>query len=64
MNTRAMLATLNDLDEQLCSVFDISRSGNATTLEEAITMSAATTVRAATIASPAPTPRRRSAIVP
>ena len=45
MNTRAMLATLNDLDEQLCSAFGISRSGDATTLDEAITMSAATTDR-------------------
>ena len=45
MNTRAMLATLNELDDQLCSAFSISRSGDATTLDEAITMSAATADR-------------------
>ena len=45
MNTRAMVARLNELDEQLCSAFGISRSGDATTLDEAITMSAATTQR-------------------
>jgi DNA-binding CsgD family transcriptional regulator len=45
MNTRAILARLNELDEQLCSAFGISRSGDATTLDEAITMSAATTDR-------------------
>ena len=45
MNTRAMVARLNELDEQLCSAFGISRSGDATTLDEAITMSAATTER-------------------
>src|ERR1700724_1380366 len=45
MNNRAMIARLNELDEQLCSAFGISRSGDATTLDEAITMSAATTER-------------------
>ncbi|HEV7581232.1 MAG TPA: LuxR C-terminal-related transcriptional regulator [Mycobacterium sp.] len=45
MNTRAMVARLNELDEQLCSAFGIARSGDATTLDEAITMSAATTER-------------------
>src|ERR1700694_62149 len=45
MNARAMVARLNELDEQLCSAFGISRSGDATTLDEAITMSAATTDR-------------------
>jgi DNA-binding CsgD family transcriptional regulator len=45
MNTRAMLGRLNELDEQLCSAFGISRSGDAKTLDEAITMAAATTDR-------------------
>jgi DNA-binding CsgD family transcriptional regulator len=45
MNTRAMVARLNQLDEQLCSAFGISRSSDATTLDEAIRMSAATTER-------------------
>jgi DNA-binding CsgD family transcriptional regulator len=45
MNTRAMVARLNQLDEQLCSAFGISRSLDATTLDEAIRMSAATTER-------------------
>jgi DNA-binding CsgD family transcriptional regulator len=45
MNTREMVATLNELDRQLCGAFGISRSGDATTLDEAITMSAATTDR-------------------
>src|ERR1700747_1692322 len=45
MNNPAMVARLNELDEQLCSGFGISRSGDATTLDEAITMSAATTER-------------------
>src|ERR1700730_18189626 len=45
MNNRAMVARLNELDEQLCSAFGISRSGDATTLDEAITMSASTTER-------------------
>jgi DNA-binding CsgD family transcriptional regulator len=48
MNTRAMVARLNDLDEQLCSAFGISRSGDATTLDEAIAMSATTTERLVT----------------
>lgn len=45
MNTRAMVARLNELDEQLCSAFGISRSGDAMTLDEAIAMSTATTER-------------------
>ena len=45
MNTRAMLARLNELDEQLCTAADVARSGDATTLDEAITMCAATTDR-------------------
>jgi DNA-binding CsgD family transcriptional regulator len=48
MNTRAMVARLNELDEQLCSAFSIWRSADATTLDEAITMSAATTERLVT----------------
>jgi DNA-binding CsgD family transcriptional regulator len=40
-----MLATLNEVDQQLCLASGISRSGDATTLEEAIAMSAATTDR-------------------
>jgi DNA-binding CsgD family transcriptional regulator len=45
MNTRAMVAKLNELDQQLCSAFNIARSGDATSLDEAIAMSAATTDR-------------------
>jgi DNA-binding CsgD family transcriptional regulator len=45
MNARAVLATLNELDDQLCSALGISRSCDATTLDEAIAMSAATTDR-------------------
>src|SRR5580693_6259046 len=45
MNTRAMVARLNELDAQLCSAFGIARLGDATTLDEAISMSAATTER-------------------
>jgi len=45
MNTDTMLARLNDLDAQLCSAVGIARSGNATTVDEAIAMSAATTDR-------------------
>jgi DNA-binding CsgD family transcriptional regulator len=45
MNTRALVARLNDLDAQLCCAFDITRLGDATTLEEAIAMSAITTER-------------------
>jgi len=48
MNTRAMVARLNDLNKQLCDAFSISRSDDATTLDEAITMSAATTERLVT----------------
>lgn len=45
MDTRAMVAKLNELDRQLWSAFDSSRSSDATTLDEAISMSAATTER-------------------
>jgi DNA-binding CsgD family transcriptional regulator len=45
MNTREMVTRLNELDKQLCNAFGISRSDDATTLDEAITMSAATTDR-------------------
>jgi len=45
MNTRAMVARLNELNEQLCSAIGIARSGDAATLDEAITMSAAITDR-------------------
>jgi DNA-binding CsgD family transcriptional regulator len=45
MNTREMVARLNELDQQLCDAFGIPRSGDTTTLDEAITMSAATTER-------------------
>ena len=45
MNTRVMVARLNELNAQLCSVFGISQSGDATTLDEAISMSVATTQR-------------------
>jgi DNA-binding CsgD family transcriptional regulator len=45
MNTRAIVAKLNELDQQLCSAFNIARSGDATSLDEAIAMSAATTDR-------------------
>jgi DNA-binding CsgD family transcriptional regulator len=48
MNNRAMVDRLNQLDEQLCSAFGIARSGDATTLDEAIAMSAATTERLVT----------------
>ena len=48
MNTCAMVVRLNELDGQLCSAFGISRRGDATTLDEAITMSAATTDRVLT----------------
>lgn len=48
MNTRAMVARLNELDEQLCRAFGIPRSGDVTTLDEAIAMSAATTERLVT----------------
>jgi len=45
MKTDTMLARLNELDAQLCGAVGISRSGNATTVDEAIAMSAATTDR-------------------
>jgi DNA-binding CsgD family transcriptional regulator len=45
MNAHAMVARLNELDEHFCSACGISRSGDATTLDEAITMAAATTER-------------------
>lgn len=45
MNTRAIVAKLNELDRQLCSAFNIARPGDATTLDEAIAMSTATTDR-------------------
>jgi DNA-binding CsgD family transcriptional regulator len=48
MNTRAMVARLNELDKQLCNAFGIPRSDDATTLDEAICMSAATTERVVT----------------
>jgi DNA-binding CsgD family transcriptional regulator len=48
MNTRAMVDRLNELDGQLCSAFGIARSADATTLEEAIAKSAATTERLVT----------------
>ena len=65
MNTHAMVARLNELDEQLCSAFGIPRSSDATTLDEAIAMSAATTDDCwpANTAS-ATTPRHRSRRVP
>jgi DNA-binding CsgD family transcriptional regulator len=44
-NTRAVVAKLNELDRHLCSAFNIARSGDATTLDGAIAMSAATTER-------------------
>jgi DNA-binding CsgD family transcriptional regulator len=43
MNIHAMVARLNELDQLLCSAFGIPRAGDATTLDEAIAMSAATT---------------------
>jgi DNA-binding CsgD family transcriptional regulator len=48
MNTGAMLARLNDLDEQLCNAFSITRSGGAANLDEAIAMSTATADRVLT----------------
>src|SRR5246127_1294678 len=45
MNTRTMVARLNELDQLLCDTFGIPRAGDATTLDDAITMSAATTER-------------------
>jgi DNA-binding CsgD family transcriptional regulator len=48
MNTRAVVARLNELDEQLCRAIGIARPGDATTLDGAIVMSAATTERLVT----------------
>jgi DNA-binding CsgD family transcriptional regulator len=48
MNTRAMVTRLNELNKQLCDAFGIYRSDDATTLDEAITISAATTERLVT----------------
>lgn len=48
MNARAIVARLNELDERLCGAFGVSRSDDATTLDEAITMAAATTERLVT----------------
>jgi DNA-binding CsgD family transcriptional regulator len=45
MNAREMVARLNDLDEQLCGAYGVPRSGDAASLDEAITMTAATTDR-------------------
>jgi DNA-binding CsgD family transcriptional regulator len=45
MNTGAMLARLNQLDDQVCNAFSITRSGDAPTLDDAITMSAVTADR-------------------
>jgi DNA-binding CsgD family transcriptional regulator len=45
MNARAMVAKLNELNEQLCNAFGFPRLSDATTLDEAITMSAVTTER-------------------
>lgn len=43
MNAGSIVATLNELDRRLCSEFDIEHAGDATTLDEAIAVSAATT---------------------
>ena len=45
MNAREMVARLNDLDDRLCRALGLPRPGDAATLDEAITMSAATTDR-------------------
>ena len=45
MDARELVARLNDFDEQLCSAYGVQRSGDAANLDEAITMSAATTGR-------------------
>ena len=45
MNTGAMLARLNELDGQVCNALRITRSGDAPTLDDAITMSAVTAHR-------------------
>jgi DNA-binding CsgD family transcriptional regulator len=43
MNTREIVGRLNHLNEQLCGALGLPRSGDAANLDEAITMSAATT---------------------
>jgi DNA-binding CsgD family transcriptional regulator len=45
MNTRTIVARLNELNQRLCDESGIPRPVDATTLDEAITMSAATTER-------------------
>ena len=45
MNTRAIVARLNELNQRLCDESGIPRPDDATTLDEAITISAATTER-------------------
>jgi DNA-binding CsgD family transcriptional regulator len=45
MNTRTMMARLNELDKQLCAEFGVPPSADATTLDEAIAISAVTTER-------------------
>jgi DNA-binding CsgD family transcriptional regulator len=45
MNTDAMLARLNELDDQVCNALRITRPGDAPTLDDAITMSAVTADR-------------------
>lgn len=45
MSTRAIVARLNELDRQLCDTFGVSGSADATTLDDAITMAAATTAQ-------------------
>lgn len=45
MNIGAMVARLNELDDRVCGVYALPRSSDATTLDEAIAMSRATTDR-------------------
>jgi len=45
MDSRAMVARLNQLDREMCTALGIDRSGDVTTLDEAISMAAATTER-------------------
>jgi DNA-binding CsgD family transcriptional regulator len=45
MNVRTMAARLNELDQRLCAEFGIPPSDDVTTLDEAITLAAATTER-------------------